>query len=98
MEINKENILKDLEGLYFLLRDDAYPDHANEIKKVISYLLKEDFFKFKKMYKSAVIWGGAGSIMDIDFRNELKNNKRDNVLRRLKLFKNSMYSPWWKFW
>lgn len=85
--MEKDRLIEELESLYYLLRDEAYPEHANEIKSVIMCLINQDNNSLEKTYNSSFIWGGAGSILDIDFRDINKNQIKDKALKLLKDYK-----------
>lgn len=88
--MEKDILIKELESLYYLLRDEAYPEHANEIKSVITCLINQDNSRLKKTYNSSFIWGGAGSTLDIDFRDINKNRIKDKALKNLKDYKKNV--------
>lgn len=81
-----EERLKDLlERLYYFLRDYGLGVEAAEaIKRLIFALENNDIKRFKKEFKSSLIWGGAGSISDLDLKDRDKQKVLDSYLIELR--------------
>ena len=97
MNTTAKDIIEKLESLYYLLRDEGFSSRSDEIKNLIYALEKNDDKVFKENYSSRNIWGGSGSVLDIDFRNSEKNKIRDDALKALKEYRNKVYKPFWRF-
>lgn len=80
--------LKDLqvpiEKIYSLLRDEGFSQHLPSIVALLVAIHKNDQSSFKKALKSSIIWGGSGSIVDIDLRDSDKNKMLQDNLARLR--------------
>ncbi|GAB4519394.1 hypothetical protein [Flagellimonas sp. C4] len=98
MEEADKSILKKLTQLKELLISEGYNTLSMEINGFIYGIENEDLETFEKHYKSLNIWGGAGSLRDIDFRDYNKNRLRDDTLKSLKQYKRKNDKPFWKFW
>ena len=86
MSKNKEKLIIDLGNLYFLLRDHSYVAQANALKKVLFFIENEDKGKFHELLSLSIIWGGAGSLRDIDFGNFKDNEQKEKTLDKLKAY------------
>lgn len=78
-----ENLNQLIEQLYNLLRDQGYREQSETIKKLLYYFELNDTKNFRKELKSPMIWGGAGSIRDIDLRDKKKQITLDIYLKKL---------------
>ena len=57
--MNDLNLLsKNLEELYYFLKDEGYSTHATSIKNILFYSYKEDIGQIKKTFKTPIISGG----------------------------------------
>ncbi len=81
--MENEKLQEALDILYFFLRDEGFSIHSNAIKKMLVHLKNEDLKKLKKEMKSAIISGGAGSMRDIDFRDDEKRFLFNNMLQAI---------------
>lgn len=79
-----ESLKKVLNDLYVLLREEGFSSHLIPISKLIYYAENNDVKNYKKAFKSSLIWGGAGSIRDIDLRDPIKQNELNNYLKVMK--------------
>lgn len=70
--------------LYELLRDEGFSNQSLAISKLIYYNEVKDLKNFKKVFKSSIIMGGAGSVRDIDLRETSKQEKLDSYLKKIK--------------
>ncbi|WP_425237714.1 hypothetical protein [Ulvibacterium sp.] len=98
MDINKEKVLEELKILYSLLNEEGFSRNSLEVKNLIYAIETNDLEKFKTNYNSTAIWGGAGSISDIDFRDSEKNKMKDDSLKYLKKYRKKIVKPFWKLW
>ncbi|PZX59325.1 hypothetical protein LV84_01356 [Algoriphagus ratkowskyi] len=73
-----------LEQLYIFLRDQGFSAQSETIRKLIYCVEINDVKKFRKEFKSSMIWGGVGSIRDIDLRDREKQNKLNVYMKELK--------------
>ena len=80
-----ERLKELLEQMYYLLRDNGFSIQSEAIIKLIYSLEVNDIKKFKKEFKSSMLWGGAGSIRDIDLMNKEIQTKLDNYIKELKI-------------
>ena len=69
-----------LTALYTLLRDNGYGSLTSSIGNLIYYLETDDVSNFQIEFNSSTIWGGAGSISDIEFRDSEKQKKLNEYL------------------
>jgi hypothetical protein len=79
-----EKLKQLLEQLYFFLRDQGFSTQSEKIRKLIYCVEINDIKKFRKEFKSSMIWGGGGSIRDIGLRDREKQSKLDDYVRELK--------------
>ncbi len=79
-----EKLKQLLEQIYFFLREHGFSVQSESIKRLMYCLEVGDVEKFRKEFKSSMIWGGAGSIRDIDLRNREEQNKLDKYVKELK--------------
>ncbi|NAS12665.1 hypothetical protein [Poritiphilus flavus] len=98
MDRDKKEVIIGLKKLNSLLNEEGFSRNSSEIKNLIYAIEKDDLEIFKKNYNSNNIWGGAGSILDIDFRDFEKNKTKHDTLKQLKEYKKKVIKPFWKFW
>lgn len=98
MKIDKKILVSDLTSFYIYLRDSGFSVHSNQLKSIISAIENNQHELFMKIFRSSIITGGAGSLLDLDFRDKNKNEERDMVLKKLKAYKKTIKAPFWKFW
>lgn len=73
-----------LENLYTFLRDEGFSKLAVSILKLLQSLEQNNIKEFRRNFKSIDIWGGAGSISDISFRDSNKQGLLEKHLLDLK--------------
>jgi hypothetical protein len=79
-----KNIRILLEDIYLILRDLGYSYQSQIIKKLIFCVETNDTKEFRKLMKSPIIWGGAGSIADISIQNHETQKRLSEYLKKLK--------------
>ena len=72
--IVNENLLDEL---YVLLRDNGYSSESIALKSVIFSIKSNNQKNFLNSFKENIIWGGAGSLIDLDFRDVKMNQKKE---------------------
>ena len=94
-----DNVLHDEENYVTYLKEDQL-DGLSEgfIKSVIFSVKNNNEKKFLNSFKENIIWGGAGSLIDIDFRDAKMNQKKRIVLKKLRDYRKEIRKPFWKFW
>ncbi len=97
MKVN-ENLLEELNELYTLLRDKGFSSQSNALKSVIFSIKNSNEKNFLNSFKENIIWGGSGSLIDIDFRDAKMNQKKRIVLKKLRDYRKEIRKPFWKFW
>jgi hypothetical protein len=73
-----------LQKLYLFLRGQGFAYQSNIIRRLIYYAETGDYKNLKKGLKSSIIWGGAGSIRDIDLMDREKQLELETYLKDLK--------------
>jgi len=79
-----ERLKQLLDQLYIFLRDQGFSKQSEAIRRLMYCVEMDDVKKFRKEFKSSMIWGGAGSIKDIDLRDRKEQNKLDEHVKELK--------------
>lgn len=80
----KEQIEKLLMEVYLMLRNEGFYSHSIIIKELLFYVYSDEYILFKRKFFEANFAGGAGSVLDIDFRNKSKNEIFFHQLEEIK--------------
>ena len=70
----------------------------NITNKLVEPIKSNNQKNFLNSFKENIIWGGAGSLIDLDFRDVKMNQKKRIVLNKLTKFRKQIRKPFWKFW
>lgn len=79
-EENKERFNCILTEMHDVLLDFGFSIHSNWITQILSSVIKEDSLEFQNRVLSFQFLGGAGSICDIQIRDNEKNERFDSLL------------------
>ena len=94
-----DNVLHDEENYVTFLKADQLDGLSDGFIKSVIFSVKNNNEKnFLNSFKENIIWGGAGSLIDIDFRDAKMNQKKRIVLKKLRDYRKEIRKPFWKFW
>ncbi len=85
-QIENDRLEKLLEELYLFLRNEGVgSNHAETVKGLIYSLQSNDLRLFRERFRSADLWGGSGSLRDIDLRDSEKQKVLSDYRNELKV-------------
>lgn len=81
-DITKEKLISLFSNVYTILKDEGF-NQKEYVIPPLNALMEGNISSFIDKVKDANLWGGAGSVLDCEFRNSKQDKEFKNILSEI---------------